>query len=84
MRCRQVLDFAASATVACNAVGGLIGGGVVVISPSPSLHPQPMRSYCDGEPGYYVGQLQHPRGVAVDEDGFVYVASTKNHMVHKF
>jgi len=30
------------------------------------------------------GQLKYPQGVAVDSQGYVYVADTDNHRVQKF
>jgi DNA-binding beta-propeller fold protein YncE len=37
-----------------------------------------------GSPGPETGQLQNPRGIKVDSDGFVYVADSGNQRIQKF
>ncbi|UCE21640.1 MAG: DUF5011 domain-containing protein, partial [Candidatus Aminicenantes bacterium] len=37
-----------------------------------------------GDDGSEDGQFNYPRGIAVDSDGYVYVADTSNHRIQKF
>ena len=37
-----------------------------------------------GSKGSHEGQLNHPYGIAIDNNEFVYVADTRNHRIQKF
>ena len=73
-------------------INGESGGDVVIESiqviPNPSSEslsePAPSFSHDWGSEGDGEGQFDSPDGVAVDGDGFIYVADLRNHRIQKF
>ena len=48
------------------------------------LNPYLIYLHCFGSKGNKPGELNHPCGIAIDQDGMVYVSDYYNHKVQKF
>ena len=48
------------------------------------LNPDLSYSHCFGSQGHKPGELDDPRGIAIDQDGMVYVSDYGNHRIQKF
>jgi DNA-binding beta-propeller fold protein YncE len=57
-------------------------------TPKPVIFGAPAQAglvlFSGGSPGSQVGQFNYPRGVAIDEQGDLYVADSRNHRIQKF
>jgi DNA-binding beta-propeller fold protein YncE len=63
----------------------LAAGGVVAMLSSAALaDPPPSFVLAWGQPGSGDGQFIHPTGLAIDDDGYVYVADYANERIQKF